>query len=350
MVGEQCSFLAVLIFTLYQLAASGAIDGLCAANAAKTDPTRDAVSVDVQFQHRDNRLAGTLTLPKGPGPHPAVVMVLGSGEQDRVYGGVIPALARHFARHGFATLAWDKPGVGKSTGDFNKQSFRDRADEALLAIEFLRARDDIRPTQVGLWGHSQGGMVAPLAASLSRNVAFILEVAGWQGPAWKQDPVRVEAELRADGFPEADITEAVAFSTERMDLIRGIDPFEDFDRKQKAVSTKAWFKSLHYCDRALFEAARNYVDFDNGPCWEKVQCPVLVIFGDKDTSSGPAEPLIAIIRRGLTRAGNSDVAVEIFPRADHSLCKGKDRASGPDFVDGYLETMTGWLEKRCKPE
>ncbi len=347
MVREQCSHLAALIFTLYQLAASGAIEGSDTANAANAEPARDMVTVDVQFQHQDNRLAGTLTLPNRPGPHPAIVMVLGSGEQDRVYGGVVPALARHFARHGFATLAWDKPGVGRSTGDFNQQSFRDRADEALSAIEFLRGRDDIRPTQIGLWGHSQGGMVAPLAASLSRNVAFILEVAGWQGPAWKQDPVRVEAELRAEGFPEAQIAEAVAFSTERMDLIRGTEPFDSFDRKQNAVSTKAWFKSLYYCDRALFEAARNYVDFDNGPCWEKVRCPVLVIFGDKDTSSGPVEPLIAIIRRGLSRAGNSDVAVKIFQGADHSICKGKDRQPGPEFVDGYLDTMTDWLQKRC---
>ncbi len=82
-----------------------------------------------------------------------------------------------------------------STGDFNAQTFHDRAAETLATVDFLRARDDIRPDRVGLWGHSQGGMVAPLAAAISDKVAFIIEVSGWQGPAWQQDQTRVEAEM-----------------------------------------------------------------------------------------------------------------------------------------------------------
>jgi pimeloyl-ACP methyl ester carboxylesterase len=323
-----------------------------------TGPERAAVeALEVRFRHGENLLAGTLFRPGKPGPHPAVVLVLGSDRVDRTYGGVGTALGKHFARHGFACLAWDKPGVGQSTGDYQRQTLRDRAEEAVAAVRFLQGRQDIRRDQIGIWGHSQGGMVAPVAASLSGTVAFVIEVAGWQGPAWQQDPVRVGAELRAAGFPEADVRRAVGFSKYRMRLIRGKGPYEELERAQNAVKTRRWFGSIHFCDKALFDAARRCVGFDNGPSWEKVHCPVLVLYGDRDTSSGPPGKLVAIIRRGLKKAGNRDVTVKIFRNADHSLCRAeagrkhasRKRAGGTNFVPGYLETMTTWLAERWAP-
>jgi pimeloyl-ACP methyl ester carboxylesterase len=204
-------------------------------------PREDIVIEEVRFRHGDDLLSGFLYRPPGTTPHPAIVMILGSDRYDREYGGVGPALGRHFARAGFACFAWDKPGVGKSTGDYNNQTLRDRADEALAAVRFLRRRKDIWPHRIGLWGHSQGGMVAPLAASLSQDVAFLIEVSGWQGPAWKQDAVRVEAELREAGFRESDIERAVAFARMRMDMIRGTCPYKELEAAQNAVKTLPWF-------------------------------------------------------------------------------------------------------------
>jgi pimeloyl-ACP methyl ester carboxylesterase len=202
-------------------------------------------------------------------------------------------------------------------------------------------------------------MVAPLAASLSDKVAFVIQVSGWQGPAWCQDAVRVEAELRAAGFPEADVKEATAFARLRMELIRGTGPFEDLEKAQAKVKRHAWFASVHACDQTLFYSARRNVDYNTEPSWEKVHCPVLVIYGGKDTSSGPPEPLIAVIRRGLKKANNKDVTIRVFPNADHSLCStkesGRDQAqragarqaqNDPGFVSGYLDLMTEWLGKR----
>jgi dienelactone hydrolase len=145
-----------------------------------------------------------------------------------------------------------------------------------------------------------------------------------------------------------------------MDLIRGTGPFEELDKAQEAVKMLSWFEHVHRCERALFYSARRNIGYDTGPSWERVRCPVLVIYGDKDTSSGPPEGLVAIIRRGLAKAGNQDVAVRIYHNADHSLRKtetdgrkeGERRAqlqkkeAGADFVPGYLETMTAWLDKR----
>jgi pimeloyl-ACP methyl ester carboxylesterase len=196
-------------------------------------------------------------------------------------------------------------------------------------------------------------MVAPLVASLSDRVAFLIEVSGWQGPAWQQDAVRVEAESRADGFAEADVRRAVAFAQRRMELIRGNGSFEELDREQEAAEAMPWFVHVHRCDRALFHSARRLVEGDSGPWWENVRCPVLVIYGDRDTLSGPPEPLIALIRRGLARAGNTDVTVRVFPGADHSLRRarttGSKGESRPDFVAGYLDAMTDWLSRRFGP-
>src|SRR4051794_28245599 len=130
---------------------------------------------EVSFQDGDHSLSGSLYRPQHTGAHPAIAMILGSDRQDRDFGGEGPVLGRHFARAGFACLFWDKPGVGRSTGDFHSQTFRDRAREALAAVRFLGGRQDIRRDRIGLWGHSQGGMVAPLAASMSPGVAFLIE-------------------------------------------------------------------------------------------------------------------------------------------------------------------------------
>ena len=139
--------------------------------------------------------------------------------------------------------------------------------------------------------------------------------------------------------------------------------FDVLDLKQKAVRSEAWFEYVHYCDEALFRAARDNVEYDTGPSSEGVHCPVLVIFGDKDTSSGPPEPSVKIIRRGLAKAGNSDLVVKVFRDADHSLCVtktggrkkeaqkrpgAKAEVTGPEFVEGYLDTMTLWMARYCK--
>jgi pimeloyl-ACP methyl ester carboxylesterase len=347
------AILGVLLLT-------GSLGG-CATRPSPAEGGKEPATEEVRFRHGADVLAGTLFLPARPGPHPAVALVLGSDPVDRTYGGAGTALARHFARHGVACLSWDKPGVGESTGDHASQTFRDRADEALAAVQYLRGRADVRRDRVGFWGHSQGGMVAPLAASLSADVAFLIEVSGWQGPVWQQDAVRVGAELRADGFAEADVERAVAFAQRRMELIRGTGPFEDLDREQMAVLDQPWFVAVHRCDRTLFYSARRNVGQDTAPYWEKVRRPVLVIYGDKDVSSGPPESLIAVIRRGLAKAGNADVTVRIFADADHSLCRTKTggpkearerarsrpKGAGPDFVPGYLDAMTDWLAAKC---
>jgi pimeloyl-ACP methyl ester carboxylesterase len=314
---------------------------------------------EVRFRDGENTLAGVLVLPDSPGPHPAVALVAGSGPADRTYYGVAPHLWRHFASRGIVCLAWDKPGTGKSIGDYNDQSFPDRASEALAAVRYLRERAEVRKEAVGLWGHSQGGTVAPLAAAMSSDVAFVIEVGGSQVIAWKQDLFRVRSELKADGFAEADIQEAVAFARKRMDLIRGAGEFKDLEASHAAVEQKRWFGHVGRCDRKLFYSARKMVGYDPGPAWEKLRCPVLVIYGVNDKCLPPEESL-PIIRRGLEKAGNQDVSIKVFLKADHGLMRSetggpkearereREKKPGhtPDFAPGYVELMSDWINKR----
>jgi pimeloyl-ACP methyl ester carboxylesterase len=318
---------------------------------------------EIRFEANGNSLTGVLVLPATPGPHPAIVFVNGSGGADRTGNGVFPYLWRHFARQGFACLSWDRPGVGQSSGDFETQSFPDRAAEALAAVRWLRARSDIRGDQVGLWGFSQGAAVAPLAASESSDVAFVIEVSGHQLPAWQQDLYRVEAELKADGFSKADIAKAMEIARLRMGLMRDAGHFEELDETQKEWMGRPWFAYVHVCDRKRFESGQLTVQFDPGPCWEKVCCPVLAIHGEKDTST-PPDLSLAAIRTGLQKAGNADLTVKVFSRAGHGITvsetggrkeaeqRAKSRAveDGPEFAPGYLDTMSGWLVERFGPK
>jgi pimeloyl-ACP methyl ester carboxylesterase len=194
----------------------------------------------VQFGSGGHTLAGVLVLPTTPGPHPAVVFVHGSGSLSRNDWTLHPTLREHFARHGIASLCWDKPGVGASGGDWTQQCFRDRAQEALDAVKFLRGRREIDPNRVGLWGISQGGWICPLAASLSPDVAFIILVSAPTGTLAEQDLYRIEQGMHADGMPKEDIDSALNFARRRLDLVLA-STFEALDTEQQKMAGQKWF-------------------------------------------------------------------------------------------------------------
>src|SRR5579883_2826453 len=139
---------------------------------------------EVVFDNKTDavQLAGTLTLPKGGGPFPAVVLITGSGPQDRdeTLFGHRPflVLADYLTRRGIAVLRVDDRGVGKSTGDFNKATVEDFAKDTFAGLEYLKSRKEIDGKRIGLIGHSEGATVASLLASRSTEVAFIVLMAG----------------------------------------------------------------------------------------------------------------------------------------------------------------------------
>jgi len=310
---------------------------------------------EVSFPSGDNTLKGVLLLPKTGGPHPVVAFVHGSGALDRNDGTLHPALREHLARHGIASLCWDKPGVGASTGDWTQQSFHDRAQEAIDAVTFLRRRPDIDRKHVGLWGISQGGWICPLAASLSPDVSFIILISAPVGTIEEQDLYRVEHEMRADNMPREDIEKALAFARRRIEFVRR-EPFAKFDAAQREVADEAWFKEyVHRIGPKDFAFGKKNIDYDGRSVLKAVKCPVLVLVGERDTIV-PAKRSAALIEDILTKAGNRDVTVKTFDGADHFMQATK--TGGPretrteggskEFVPNYLPTITNWLVPRVR--
>jgi uncharacterized protein len=189
------------------------------------------------FASGDIALAGTLILPEGSQPHPAVVLFHGSGLQKRDL-----ITARWFAAEGIAALAYDKRGVGESGGDFRKVPFMELCDDGLSAIKYLKSRKEIDVKRIGVWGLSQGGWLGPLAASRSADVAFVIAVSGPGVSPGEQMIVYYANELREQGMDEGDVQEA---STVRRDIWGYMSSGLGYEKTKAELDearTKRWYR------------------------------------------------------------------------------------------------------------
>ncbi len=311
---------------------------------------------NIDFHNGDIKLAGTLCLPKGEGPFPAVIYVAGSGPSGRDGYGTLPPLWDELAHRRIASFAWDKPGVGGSTGDWKTQTNYDRALEAVAAMQFLNDRKDVYSTKIGLWGISQAGWVLPIIYSMApRDVAFIIGVSVPVDTDAQQERYRVAHSLPADGFSQADVSKAIAFTEQRLTLMEEGAPFAVVEERQKEVETEAWFAPLGKLDQEAYEFLQANAFFSPRNLIKEITCPVLAIFGERDTIVNFRES-INVYEATLGKAGNSDVTIRLFPNADHVIFpsetgggKELDRAfQQPNkvFASGYLETIGEWLQKR----
>jgi pimeloyl-ACP methyl ester carboxylesterase len=312
--------------------------------AAQAQPYQEE---DVNFQSGAVTLAGTLRLPLTKGRHPAMFILQGSGGADREAESFY---ADYFARQGIATLVYDKRGTGSSGGDYRDESFDDFAADALAGIHYLQSRKEIDARHVGLRGRSHGGIVAPLAASLSKDVAFMINVSGAGVPPYQQVTYQVEAQMRHDGFSETDIAEALAYINLKWQVARaGGAGWDRLEVATRNARSKKWADRVQLADKPedIVPSWKREMVYDPMPALEKVKCPVLAIFGELDTLT-PVVETTANYRKGLSKAGNKDVTIKVFPNADHSLLvwpKPNDEAHWPVLAAGYLDAMTNWIKK-----
>ncbi len=306
----------------------------------------------VTFQNGDITLAGRLLVPNTKGPHPAVIMIQGGGPTNRN----LPVFVEDvFARHGIAALVYDGRGTGASTGGaWRESSFSDLAEDALAGVEFLRRHKDINPKQVGIWGFTDGGgAVASLAASRSKDVAFLIIVSAPGLPYAEQYPMGIEAALRVDGFSGEEIEEALAFVKLEADFARTGAGWEKLEAAVQKVQDKKWFS---YTERATSEDhwvwrfLRLRADHNPVSVLSTVTCPVLAIWGELDTWV-PPEPNKSIVEKALREGGNTDYTIKVFAKGGHSLWLAgtggvEDWPGLKTHVPGYFETMTEWLLKR----
>ena len=286
---------------------------------------------DVRYSSGDITLAGTVVLPAGPGPHPAVVLIHGSTPLTRYYFSAAPYL---LAAYGVAALCYDKRGCGESTGRFGwNMPIETLAADALAGVRLLKGRADVDSTQIGVVGHSQGGWVAPAAAAMSHDVAFV--VAGAASGLTTQDNAanELDGELKYAGMTDDERAHARALYQQGTRVIlSGGEGWNEWRDSTRACRGQRWFPAYSQRRMGSFMAMNDSTRgrilewianqrramFDPVPVWEKVSVPVLVYEGELDRSV-PAQESATIIQGALQRSGNRDFTVHVFPRASHGL-------------------------------
>lgn len=314
------------------------------------------------------KLAGTLTMPKGEGPFPAVILISGSGPQNRdeELMGHKPFLviSDHFTRAGMAVLRFDDRGIGSSSGNFGAANSADFATDVQAGIDFLQTRSDIQPDKIGLVGHSEGGLIAPMVAAENPEVAFIVMMAGPGVPGTEILLLQQELLARAEGGSKEEIArtnkiskkifselrktndiektkkELITFVKEELNKIpeKEKEKLGDIDklaRQQVGMLSSPWF--------------RYFLDYDPQETLKKVNCPVLAINGAKDLQVD-AEQNIPLIAKALKAGGNREVTTKVFPGLNHLFqhsATGKASEYGEleeTFAPEALELMTEWME------
>lgn len=250
-------------------------------------------SLDVAFDSVPGvRLAGTLTLPEGAGPFPAAVLITGSGPQDRdeTILGHKPflVLADNLTRRGIAVLRVDDRGVGQSTGERADATTADFAKDTEAAVRFLRTRRDIDPARIGLIGHSEGGIIAPMVADADRRIAFVVLMAGSAVPGAEVLQSQREAiERLAGASPEAIARTEAQLAKISAAVADTTTPKQALARLETEFPGLPPARAKAVVDQLGSPWMRWFAAYDPRPALEKLRIPVLALNGSKDTQVVP---------------------------------------------------------------
>ncbi len=317
-------------------------------------------------------LAGTLTMPRTGQPFPAVILITGSGQQDRdesVFGHrPFLVLADYLTRRGLAVLRVDDRGVGGSKGDASHATSEDFAQDVLAGIEYLKTRKEIDPKRIGLLGHSEGGIIAPLVATRSSDVAFIVLMAGTGVPGDVIVEKQIAGLLKAAGTDQTAIDAALQNQRRVYEVIKAeTDPNSAKDKirtiikESIAALSESQKQALQGSDAAVDAQARGaaskwfrfFITHDPKTVLRQVKCPVLAINGELDKQVLPKDNLPAI-EQALREGGNPDFTIKELAGLNHLF-----QTAQTGNIDEYarieetvaplaLETIATWIEARTK--
>jgi pimeloyl-ACP methyl ester carboxylesterase len=330
---------------------------------------------EVTFSSGTITLAGTLSIPAGSGPFPAVVLLTGSGPQDRdseVLGfRPFKVIADHLTGRGIAVLRFDDRGVGGSSGSIVNSTTEEFADDALAAIRVLRQREEIGRSPIGLIGHSEGAIVAAIAASKSADVAFIVWMAGSSVAGEQILQTQAAGLARAAGASEEAVNDILGKHAALLAAIKEESPDDTLlalSRKLVASQLAAIPESQRpfLGDAAASERAtkqilaglqsrwiRFFIGFDPSTALRRVACPVFAVFGGRDLQV-PEVPNRGRLEAALTEARNTDVTVKVYPEANHLFMTAitgqpAEYAKLPKvFVPTLLDDITSWIAPHTK--
>lgn len=330
------------------------------------------VEQQVVFSSGEIRLSGALTLPRSPGPSPAVVIVSGSGPQDRDGSttGFVPgyrpsrALAHHLASRGVASLRYDERGVGESTGIHASASGADLADDAEAGFRYLRGRGEVDPDQVGLIGQSEGANIVAMIAARNPDVAFVVSLAGPGVRGYELVIAQSEHGLRASGLEGEELDAAMARVraeytmvlngewTELESMMRDmlpaqLDAMPEEERAELGTPDDIIAEEL----RRMQNWTQFFLRHDPTTDWARVQAPVLALFGGLDVQV-PVEQNRPPFEDALRRSPGDVWTIRVLPRANHLFQRAETGQISEYFelsseIDTeVLETISSWIRAR----
>ena len=331
-------------------------------------------SEEVTFQNEKANisLAGTLTIPKKEGNFPVVILISGSGPQNRdeelLDHKPFLVLSDYLTKNGVAVLRYDDRGVEKSTGNFNAATSADFATDVESAIAYLKTRKEINKKKIGLIGHSEGGLIAPMVASKSKEVAFIVLLAGPGIPGNELLLLQKELIERAMGVSEAEIKEGLESNAKLFDVvIQSVDIQKlkvDLTTKLNEMfannpsteipngMTKEQFIAMQV-DQIASPWMEYFIKYNPKLALEKVKCPVLALNGEKDLQVPPKENLAAI-KNALHKGGNKNVTTKELLNLNHLFQESETGAPAEygtieqTFAPIALEEIKNWIKLQTK--
>lgn len=306
-------------------------------------------------------LAGTLTLPNEKGNFPAVVLISGSSPHNRNEEmlGHKPflVLADYLTRHGIAVLRYDDRGVGESKGDFAAATTADFATDTRAAVRYLMTRQEIDTANIGLIGHSEGGLIAPMVATESENIGYIVLLAGPGLPGDKVLVLQNKCILELKGFSEAQI-KTILKSKRNLFHIITTTPTDSL-----SAALKTHFLSLapFMPKKKLTQIIANlnrpwlryFLRYDPRPTLQKVEVPVLALNGGKDVQVVPEANLTAI-KKALKAAGNDQVTTVLLPNLNHLFQESETGLASEygkieqSFSPKAMTVIWEWIEKQTR--
>lgn len=306
---------------------------------------------EVTFRDGNVVLSGTLVLPSGKRPHPALIRIQGAGPQTRRN-----AFDGWFAYHGVAYLSSDKRGTGTSTGDWREAGISELADDVLAAVRFLRQRSDIDPDQIGIEGDSEGGWIAPVVAARDPRIKFVVI---WAGPAMDYVPElmnEVEEGVKARGLNGDELKKALEFKRQALIMLADGAGLNDeawakFQAFAGPYRNEKWFSYVGEPEQRGWPQKKLYLmaQIKSSEFWRQVKIPVLALYGGKDLNV-PAAKNVTALTAELTAAGNRDFTIKVFPNANHDgletsdlMLDGEQARYITRLVPGLVATEITWV-------
>jgi len=310
-------------------------------------------SEKVEFSFDNFNISGELLIPKGNGKFPLVIMVHGDGS---AYMSYFSTIKKSFLKAGYATLMWDKPGSGKSTGEFSNKHLQDeRANILLNAIQEMIKHPKIQPDKIGVWGISQAGYVIPRAMEKTDDISFIILVGVGGENGIQQTAYYIKAQLKC-----IDVSEQEAMQAEQyfIDLCYARN-FDDYYNSAKPLVNDPLVREMGFVTAMWTEDQWKPKDkneeafFNPISVIAKTKTPTLVFFGDLDKNVDPLQGMEAY-QAALEKAGNPNFRVKLIKGSDHNIiisetgCETeryvRTREGWSNYDPEYLKMMEEWLQ------